>query len=224
MELAAIPEGSRRRPLFSFPGRAINAAAGRKRSQGGNLIRSSSLRLSRGLRSVQFARACGCAGFGGIQALGVARKDRDMPADMDVEELTGQDVLRLSADIVAAYVSRNPIQPSGISDLVRQVYTAIGDLGRPQAAAASARQKPATPISRSVQPDYIICLEDGARLKMLKRYLRSRYDMSPEDYRRKWGLPADYPMVAPSYAARRSDFAKQIGLGKGVRRKKSAKG
>ena len=143
-----------------------------------------------------------------------------MPADMNVEELSGQDVLRLSADIVAAYVSRNPIQPSGISDLVRQIYSTLGDLGRPQAAAPGVRQKPAAPISRSVQPDYIICLEDGARLKMLKRYLRSRYDMSPEDYRRKWGLPADYPMVAPNYAARRSDFAKQIGLGKGVRRKR----
>ena len=71
-----------------------------------------------------------------------------------------------------------------------------------------------------MQPDFIICLEDGAKLKMLKRYLRSRYDMSPEEYRRKWGLPADYPMVAPNYAARRSDFAKKIGLGRGVRRKR----
>ena len=75
------------------------------------------------------------------------------------------------------------------------------------------------PISKSVQDDYIVCLEDGKRLKMLKRYLRSRYDMSPEDYRRRWGLSPDYPMVAPTYAARRSDFAKQIGLGRGVRRR-----
>ena len=151
-----------------------------------------------------------------------ARKMRNMPAESDSEELSGQDVLRLSADIVAAYVSRNPVQPAAISDLVRQVYGALSDLGQPQAAAPAARQKPAAPISRSVQPDYIVCLEDGAKLKMLKRYLRSRYNMSPEDYRRKWGLPADYPMVAPNYAARRSDFAKQIGLGKGVRRKRGA--
>jgi predicted transcriptional regulator len=78
------------------------------------------------------------------------------------------------------------------------------------------------PISRSIQQDFIVCLEDGAKLKMLKRYLRSRFDLSPDDYRRRWGLPADYPMVAPAYAARRSDFAKQIGLGKGVRRTKAA--
>jgi len=143
-----------------------------------------------------------------------------MSADPDVADLSGQDLLRLSADIVAAYVSRNPVQPAGISDIVRQVHTALTDLNRPQSPAAPARQKPAAPIARSVQPDYIVCLEDGAKLKMLKRYLRSRYNMSPEDYRRKWGLPADYPMVAPNYAARRSDFAKQIGLGKGVRRKR----
>ena len=75
------------------------------------------------------------------------------------------------------------------------------------------------PVAKSVQPDHIVCLEDGKQLKMLKRYLRSRFDISPEDYRRKWGLPADYPMVAPAYAARRSAFAKEIGLGRGVRRK-----
>jgi predicted transcriptional regulator len=148
-----------------------------------------------------------------------------MPVESDPEELSGQEILRLSADIVAAYVSRNSVQPAGISDIVRQVHGALTDLAHPQTAAPTARQKPAAPISRSVQPDYIICLEDGAKLKMLKRYLRSRYNMSPEDYRRKWGLPADYPMVAPNYAARRSDFAKQIGLGRGVRRKRGgAKG
>jgi predicted transcriptional regulator len=143
-----------------------------------------------------------------------------MSADSDIEELSGQELLRLSADIVAAYVSNNPVQPAGISEIVRQVHDALTGLNHPQAAAPTARQKPAAPISRSVQPDYIVCLEDGAKLKMLKRYLRSRYNMSPEDYRRKWGLPADYPMVAPNYAARRSDFAKQIGLGRGVRRKR----
>ncbi len=144
-----------------------------------------------------------------------------MPADTEAEELSGQDVLRLSAEIVAAYVSRNPVQAAGISDLVRQVHGALVGLSQPVQQQSSARQKPAVPVSRSVQADYIVCLEDGAKLKMLKRYLRSRYNMSPEEYRRKWGLPADYPMVAPNYAARRSDFAKKIGLGRGVRRKRA---
>ncbi len=143
-----------------------------------------------------------------------------MALDHTVEELSDQDVLRLSAEIVAAYVSRNPIQTGAINDVVRQVHGALAGLSRPQPTAPPVRQKPATPISRSIQPDYIVCLEDGAKLKMLKRYLRSRYDMSPEEYRRKWGLAADYPMVAPNYAARRSDFAKKIGLGRGVRRKR----
>ena len=143
-----------------------------------------------------------------------------MPAEVEVEELSGQDVLRLSAEIVAAYVSRNTVQTSAISDVVRSVHTALNELTRPAAIGPIQKQKPAAPVSRSVQADFIVCLEDGAKLKMLKRYLRSRYDMSPEEYRRKWGLPADYPMVAPSYAARRSDFAKKIGLGRGVRRKR----
>ena len=81
------------------------------------------------------------------------------------------------------------------------------------------KKKPAVPIGRSVQPDYIVCLEDGKKLKMLKRYLRARYNLSPDEYRRRWGLPPDYPMVAPAYAQRRSDFAREIGLGRGVRRK-----
>jgi predicted transcriptional regulator len=144
-----------------------------------------------------------------------------MPLENQALELSDQDVLRLSSGIVAAYVSRNPVQSSGISDVVRQVHGALSGLSRPQPTQAPQKQKPAVPVSRSIQPDFIVCLEDGAKLKMLKRYLRSRYDMSPEDYRRKWGLSADYPMVAPSYAARRSDFAKKIGLGRGVRRKRS---
>ena len=140
--------------------------------------------------------------------------------DADVEDISGQDILRLSAEIVAAYVSRNQVQPSAITEVVRSVHDAISGLSRPTAAVTPQRQKPAVPVARSVQPDFIVCLEDGAKLKMLKRYLRSRYDLSPEEYRRRWGLSADYPMVAPNYAARRSDFAKKIGLGRGVRRKR----
>ena len=133
------------------------------------------------------------------------------------------DTLRLAADLVAAYVANHSVSVSSVPDLIRSIYGTIAGLGQsePAAPARSAeRPKPAVPISRSVQHDHIVCLEDGKKLTMLKRYLRSRYDMSPEDYRRRWGLPPDYPMVAPAYAARRSDFAKQIGLGKGVRRKR----
>lgn len=130
--------------------------------------------------------------------------------------------LKLGAGIVAAYVSNHVLPPDAVPPLIRSIHDALAALERGEAgpAAVEERPKPAVPISRSVQHDHIVCLEDGRRLTMLKRYLRSRYGMSPEDYRRRWGLPADYPMVAPAYAARRSDFAKKIGLGRGVRRRK----
>lgn len=143
-----------------------------------------------------------------------------MSMEAELEERSGETLARLSADIVAAYVSRNPVSPDAVPELIRSVHTAVYGLSRPTPAPQEERPKPAVPISRSIQDDYIVCLEDGKRLKMLKRYLRSRYDMSPDEYRQRWGLPPDYPMVAPAYAARRSDFAKQIGLGRGVRRRK----
>jgi predicted transcriptional regulator len=137
----------------------------------------------------------------------------------DDDQANRTDLLRLSADIVAAYVGQNHVAQGALPDLLQEVFSALHGLGgAPEPAAPAERQRPAAPISRSVHQDYIICLEDGKRLKMLKRYLRSRFDMSPEEYRRKWGLPPEYPMVAPAYAARRSEFAKQIGLGRGVRR------
>jgi predicted transcriptional regulator len=140
-----------------------------------------------------------------------------MPSDAESLEASPDDVLRWSAEIVAAYVAENNMPPSGLAGLIRAVHEALLGLGRERAPEPE-RRRPAVPVSRSVQHDYIVCLEDGKKLKMLKRYLRSRFDMSPEEYRRKWGLPPDYPMVAPAYAARRSAFAKQIGLGRGVRR------
>lgn len=144
-----------------------------------------------------------------------------MSVGPDPEAVSGEDLLRLGAGIVAAYVSRNNVSAETVPDIIRTVHQALTGLAKGAASAApEERPKPAVPISRSVQHDYIVCLEDGKRLKMLKRYLRSRFDLSPEDYRRRWGLPPDYPMVAPAYAARRSDFAKQIGLGRGVRRHK----
>jgi predicted transcriptional regulator len=132
-------------------------------------------------------------------------------------ELDDPTLLRWTADIVAAYVAENSLDAGGVAGLIGSVHRALADLSAPPPAPPE-RRKPAVPVSRSVQHDHIVCLEDGAKLKMLKRYLRARYELSPEEYRRRWGLPPDYPMVAPAYAARRSDFAKKIGLGRGVRR------
>jgi predicted transcriptional regulator len=144
-----------------------------------------------------------------------------MSVGPDSDGPSGEDLLRLGAEIVAAYVSRNPVAPDAVPDVIRTVHRALTQLtNAAPAALPEERPKPAVPIARSVQNDHIVCLEDGKKLKMLKRYLRSRYNMTPDDYRRRWGLSPDYPMVAPAYAARRSDFAKQIGLGRGVRRRK----
>ena len=117
----------------------------------------------------------------------------------------------LTSQIVAAYVSRNALPLGDLPALIHSVYQSLVGLGHSGGAVTG--QEPAVPIKKSVTPEYIICLEDGKRLKMLKRYLRTRYDMTPEEYRRKWNLPADYPVVAPNYAAQRSAFAKKIGLG-----------
>jgi predicted transcriptional regulator len=144
-----------------------------------------------------------------------------MSVGPDADGPSGEEIMRLGAGIVAAYVSRNQISADAVPDVIRTVHQALTQLagaGAPQQ--PEERPKPAVPIGRSVQHDYIVCLEDGKKLKMLKRYLRSRYNMSPDEYRRRWGLAPDYPMVAPAYAARRSDFAKKIGLGRGVRRRK----
>jgi predicted transcriptional regulator len=137
-------------------------------------------------------------------------------------EVSHQELLRLSTEVVASYLSNNTLSPHAIPDVIRQVHESLSRLGQAEAPTRSAeKQKPAVPVSRSVQDDFIVCLEDGKKLKMLKRYLRSKFNLSPDEYRRKWGLAADYPMVAPNYANRRSEFAKQIGLGKGVRRQKA---
>ncbi len=135
------------------------------------------------------------------------------------KDASDTEILAHASEIVAAYVSRNTVGAAALPDLIRTVHQSLNALTDTPAAAPREKQKPAVPISKSVQRDYIVCLEDGAHLKMLKRYLRSRFGLSPEDYRRKWGLPPEYPMVAPAYAERRSDFARQIGLGKGVRRR-----
>ena len=132
----------------------------------------------------------------------------------------GEDpILRQVTEIVTAYLSKNTLPPEEIPGLIRSVHATLGHIAGAEAPVRETRQ-PAVPIKKSVKPDYIVCLEDGKKLKMLKRYLRTRYGLTPDAYRAKWNLPADYPMTAPNYAARRSDFAKQIGLGKPARKKR----
>jgi predicted transcriptional regulator len=120
-------------------------------------------------------------------------------------------VLRLTAQIVAAHVEHNAVQTDALPNLIQKVYQTLRDVG--QAPPETAKPIPAVPIKQSVRPDFIICLEDGKKLKMLKRHLTTAYKMTPAQYRTRWGLPADYPMVAPNYAKVRSSLAKQIGLG-----------
>ncbi len=130
-----------------------------------------------------------------------------------VKEQVGRDeLLSLTTEIVSAYVSNNTLQSSEIAGVIEQVYKTMSGLNTETAVAAD-RPQPAVPIKRSVTPDYLICLEDGKKLKMLKRHLKTAYNMTPEEYRERWGLPPDYPMVAPNYARRRSKLAKDIGLG-----------
>jgi len=121
--------------------------------------------------------------------------------------------LQLTANIVAAYVSKNTVPSAEIPSLISQVYSALMRVSGGQAAASAEPLKPAVPVKRSITAEYIVCLEDGKKFKSLKRHLRTQYDMTPEKYREKWGLPPDYPMVAPNYAAARSQLAKKMGLG-----------
>jgi predicted transcriptional regulator len=122
-----------------------------------------------------------------------------------------EDILKLVTEIVTAYVSKNPVAAEDLPNVIKSVHATLGGF---QGTEGQPARAPAVPVKKSVTPDYIVCLEDGKKLKMLKRYLRAQYGLTPEAYRAKWSLPADYPMTAPNYAARRSEFAKQIGLGK----------
>ena len=126
-------------------------------------------------------------------------------------------LLSLTTEIVAAHVSNNSVTLADLPMLIEQVYKSLSNVGI-EPVAVEERPQPAVPIKKSVTPDYIVCLEDGKKLKMLKRHLKTAYNMTPEEYRDRWGLPADYPMVAPNYARQRSSLAKQIGLGTRARR------
>ncbi len=128
-------------------------------------------------------------------------------------------MLELSASIVAAYVGNNIIQPTDLPNLIAAVHEALCGCRDPKMALAGNTVKPAVPVSKSVFDDYLICLEDGQKFKSLKRHLRAKYNLSPDAYREKWGLPPTYPMVAPEYAKTRSALARQIGLGRGRKKK-----
>ncbi|HML11322.1 MAG TPA: MucR family transcriptional regulator [Stellaceae bacterium] len=136
---------------------------------------------------------------------------------MDETDQAG-DLLALTTEIVAAHVSNNTVAVGDLGQLINQVYQSLANIGGAAAVTPVARPQPAVSVKKSIQPDYLVCLEDGKKLKMLKRHLKTAYNMSPEAYRERWGLPNDYPMVAPNYARQRSRLAKEIGLGTRARR------
>lgn len=131
--------------------------------------------------------------------------------DQDKTPSADSRLIDLTADIVSAYVANNELPSVELPDLIQMVHTSLQTLSRPSD--PSVKKAPAVAIKKSITDDFLICLEDGKKFKSLKRHLRSKYDMSPDEYREKWHLPADYPMVAPSYARQRSELAKKMGLG-----------
>lgn len=135
------------------------------------------------------------------------------------DEIGSKSLIEMTTSIVAAYLRNNSVASSQIGEVIQAVHGALKGLSGGRAEPEPEPLRPAVPIKKSVTPEYIVCLEDGKQLKMLKRHLRTTYDMTPEEYRAKWGLPADYPMVAPNYAQQRSDFAKKIGLGRQTTRR-----
>ncbi|WP_417514908.1 MucR family transcriptional regulator [Minwuia sp.] len=135
---------------------------------------------------------------------------------------TQQDLLEMTAEVAAAYVSNNVVPSDELPDLISRIHNALSSAGAAEEEPEPEKQKPAVSVRRSITPEHLICLEDGKKLKMLKRYLRTNYNMSPEEYRAKWNLPPDYPMVAPNYAQKRAEMAKAIGLGRGGRRRKGS--
>lgn len=141
---------------------------------------------------------------------------------MKENDRDNNELLTLTADIVSSHVANNSVAVAEIAPLIEQVYKTLVRVGNGETAAEKPR--PAVNIRRSVTPNYIICLEDGKKLKMLKRHLKTRYNLTPDEYREKWGLPSDYPMVAPNYAAQRRELAKQIGLGTLPREKSRKRG
>lgn len=141
------------------------------------------------------------------------------PSSSAMPDSKSDDLLPLTAQIVAAHVSNNSVSLGDLPGLILQVHQALRGVGTP--AAVSTRPQPVVPIKRSVTPDYIVCLEDGKKLKMLKRHLKTAYNLTPEQYRERWGLTPDYPMVAPNYAKQRSQLARDLGLGTKSKRRRA---
>lgn len=133
-------------------------------------------------------------------------------SEEEIASVRSSDIVVYATEIVAAYVRNNTVPTAELPDLIRNVHRSLMELGDP--VAEPERPKPAVPVKKSIHHDHLICLEDGLKFKSLKRHLRSKYDLSPDEYREKWGLPADYPMVAPGYSAQRSKLAKKMGLGR----------
>jgi len=133
-------------------------------------------------------------------------------------------IVDLVAGIVSAFVSHNSVPTSELPALIASTHAALSGLGKEQAPIVEEKLVPAVPVKKSITPDFLICLEDGKKFKSLKRHLRTQYDMTPDQYRAKWGLPVDYPMVAPAYAEARSQLAKQMGLGNQRRKTPSPRG
>ena len=151
----------------------------------------------------------------------VKRFPRNDKGGRKMSETKGNDdFIALTAGIVSAYVSNNPVPANDMAALISQVHAALMRISSGAGEANGEALKPAVSLKRSITPDHIVCLEDGKKFKSLKRHLRTQYNMTPEQYREKWGLPPDYPMVAPNYAAARSQLAKQMGLGQQRRRRK----
>jgi len=128
------------------------------------------------------------------------------------------ELLEMTADIVSAYVGNNTVSAEALPSLIANIHAALSGVSNGPVEVEPEPKEPAVPIRKSIAPDFLICLEDGRKFKSLKRHLRTKYDMSPEEYRTKWGLPKDYPMVAPNYAKARSELAKSMGLGQGGRK------
>ncbi len=130
------------------------------------------------------------------------------------DDFNNTETIELTADVISAYVSNNPVPVSELPSLIARVHQSLAGLSNGQATISEEKLAPAVPIKKSVTPDYIVCLDDGKKFKSLKRHLATTFGMTPEEYRSKWDLPADYPMVAPSCAAARSELAKKMGLGR----------
>jgi predicted transcriptional regulator len=148
-------------------------------------------------------------------ALSTSHRTETSAGKMDMDDKS--EIIEMTADIVAAYVGHNSVSAGELASLIQSVHRALAGVSSGAEQVETAPKEPAVPIKRSITADHLICLEDGRKFKSLKRHLRTKYNMSPEDYRAKWGLAKDYPMVAPNYAKARSELAKQMGLGQGGR-------